>query len=255
MHHFSRHLLRGRKTFQSTWNSFIISSNQNNINLFTLAGSPIAPGNFLFTLNSGIAVGSTSNATAGLRTGTFPVGSIVKLINLGIIDGKEGITGAINGGPALQLDFNLILDNTNGLIGGGGGRGGDGGAGRYASGWGWVDEYWTSDSTGEGLIYHPGYSYTIYTDTTGGTGGAGQGSGNRSAAASGSAGGTNAGNGGNGGAYGASGSSGGNGTNAETSGTNAGSAGGTPGNAIVLSGKTITWLGGNDSTHVKGTVS
>jgi hypothetical protein len=35
---------------------------------------------------------------------------------------------------------------------------------------------------------------------------------------------------------------------------NPGRSGGTAGVAILLNGKTITWLGGNDATHVKGAV-
>lgn len=131
--------------------SITIAANVNNINLFTLAGSPSDPGEFVFTINPGVTVSSSSTATAALSTGTFPGGSTVKLINSGNIYGKGGAGGpggtssgsgspGGSGGDAISLGFDLIIDNSSGKIfgGGAGGAGGDGlsvaGGGKWASG-------------------------------------------------------------------------------------------------------------------------
>lgn len=204
--------------------SVVISASQNNVNLFTLAGSPTSSGTYTFTINSGVIIGSTSTATAALVSGTFPTGSVVNLINNGAVYGKEGAggtaasfinTNATAGGPAMSISNNITITNGSGSIFGGGGGGG----------------YGMADSSGRG-------SY----------GGAGQGSGN--------SGGPTAGehyqngddglyyDGGTGGAWGTAGSDG-----------VSGGVGGAAGKAIALNSKTVTWISGNDSTHVKGSVS
>lgn len=93
------------------------------------------------TIPSGIVVGSSSTATAGFKTGTeFPVGSSLSLRNRGYIVGRGGAGGQNfswdlpggaggPGGPALQAEYALILEN-EGIIGGGGGGGG--GSNQYA---------------------------------------------------------------------------------------------------------------------------
>ena len=124
-----------------------ITANANNINLFSLAGSPTAAGKWQFTINNGVIVGSTSTASPALTTGVFPAGSTLCLLNRGVIVGRggDGATGvgfiiaAVGfgpirptipggaGGPALVLNFPLTISNQGAIWGGGGGGGGGGG--------------------------------------------------------------------------------------------------------------------------------
>lgn len=219
-----------------------ISSSTSNINLFTLAGSPTSPVEFTLTINPGVFVTSTSTAVAALVTGTFPVGSIVNLINNGSVYGLGGTGGKATSGPtpgnagfaggnAIQLNFNLNITNGSGEIFGGGGGGG-GGA-----------------TTWQG----------VFGNAYGGGGGGGCPNGIGGAAGSGAAGsngtlstpggGRGYPAGGAGGTFGAAGVTG-------TAGTvGAGGSGGTPGKAITLNGFTANFISGNDSTHVKGLIS
>lgn len=69
----------------------------------------------------------------------FPAGTILRLINQGLIIGRGGAGGqgrsvavgyaASAGGPALRAQYPLWIDNDGGIIGGGGGGGGGGGHG------------------------------------------------------------------------------------------------------------------------------
>ena len=95
-----------------------ISSNTNNYNIFTSAGSPTYPVAVVLTINSGINVSSTSTSTYSLDTGTgWATGSTITIANSGKIIGKGGDGGAGgagniygsnsgsaggNGGPALR---------------------------------------------------------------------------------------------------------------------------------------------------------
>ena len=225
--------------------NFTISSDTQNANLYVIAGSPATAGTYTVTINAGVTVGSASTGSASLSTGVWPAGSTVLLINNGNIYGRGGAGGGGGtsgsyscgiastcysnspggaggaGGPAMSLNYNLTINNTNGTIAGGGGGGG------------------------------------AYNGSSGGAGGAGQGS----ASVSGPGAGTimpdytGAGSGGSGGALAASGAGGANGLRAGTPGYGSyGGAGGAGGAAIFLNGKTVTWLGGNNATHVKGAV-
>jgi hypothetical protein len=88
-------------------------------------------------------IGSLSTSTPALDTGTFPVGSIVKIINNGSIlgaGGKGGDGGAYYygdgctlgalakpgapGGPALRAQVSVTIVNNGKIWGGGGGGGG-----------------------------------------------------------------------------------------------------------------------------------
>ena len=124
-----------------------ISATTANVNLFTLAGSPSSARDYIFTVESGVDVYSNTYITPALRTGVFPAGSTLTLINLGRILGGPGTGGAGNsagsgspggaGGTAIQLDYSLSVDNTSGYIfGGGGGGGGGGSSGRVDTGGG-----------------------------------------------------------------------------------------------------------------------
>lgn len=251
-----------------------ISANTNNYNLFSAAGSPTYPAVIVVTINSGIEVGSTSTGSPSFTTGTgWNAATTLKLINNGNIHGqggngggsqavqvdvpKPGYAGAA-GGDALDLGFALSLDNSSGNIYGGGGGGGGGGAAHLDSsgsqelgssgggGGGGASDTNTSGGSAGGFV-------TGITDFRSGTnGGAGS--------SSGGGGGTGgnwssavAGNGGSGGGWGSAGSAGGAGVGGTTSSSGGGA--GAAGKAVDKNGNTLTWLGGNNGTQVKGAVS
>jgi hypothetical protein len=121
-----------------------ISANTANYNLKAAAiaagWNQTTPLNATVTINSGVYVYSTSTGAYAFQTGvTFPTGSVLRLINNGIILGMGGagaagmnssvyvattINGAV-GGPALLAQQAISITN-NGIIGGGGGGGGNG---------------------------------------------------------------------------------------------------------------------------------
>ena len=230
--------------------TYTISSDTQNVNLYTLAGSPIDAGTYVITVNSGVTVGSASTASAAVTTGTWPAGATVKLVNNGNIYGKGGNGGnggvygstppaGLPGGPAISLSNDLTIDNTNCKIfgGGGGGAGGPGLVGNFG-----VTSGGGGGGGGQGVA-----------NSTGGTGGSGSFPGGPGG--DGTATGPGAGSGNN--AYGSmtlyySGSGGVWAT--VGGGGDGGGTGGAAGGAIQLNGKAVTWLGGNDSAHVKGAV-
>lgn len=125
--------------FQAT-----IAANTNNYNLraaAVAAGWPTGiPLQATVTINSGVVVGSASTGTVAFDTGvTFPVGTILSLINNGTIAGAGGnggysapntnATNGAPGGPAVTAQQAISITN-NGTIGGGGGGGGGGQAAR-----------------------------------------------------------------------------------------------------------------------------
>ena len=125
-----------------------IASNTTNYNLKSAAiaagWNQTSPLNATVTINGGVYVYSTSTGAYAFQTGaTFPAGTVLRLINNGIIlgmGGGGGIGGAWNspgsnlptansvgaaGGPALLAQQAIQITN-NGIIGGGGGGGGGG---------------------------------------------------------------------------------------------------------------------------------
>lgn len=101
------------------------------INIWDEMGRPTAPGNYTY-INNG-TLGGGVNCPA-IRTGRFPPGSVVKLINNGMISGRGGngavLGGALSysahaeqGGDGVWLEVPTIVQN-NGVIQGGGGGGG-----------------------------------------------------------------------------------------------------------------------------------
>lgn len=113
---------------------YINTSNRTAASIFELMGSPTQPGTYIFENQATISAGTGSYA---LRTGVFPAGSILKIVNKGYIRGRGGAGGPYNaagssGGVALYIDFACELDNGSGFIFGGGGGGG--GAQTYAIG-------------------------------------------------------------------------------------------------------------------------
>jgi hypothetical protein len=234
--------------------SFTISSDTQNVNLYVLAGSPATAGTYTITINSGVTVGSANTATAAVVSGTWPTGSVVTLINNGNIYGDGGDGGRGNGassptclgcqgtsipgsaggagGPALSLSYNLIIDNTNGKIFGGGGGGGGGGVNASIGNGGSGGQGSAGGAAGAGGVHYNENGYSGYAGSVSGPGAA------RTTDNT-----YNHLSGGAGGAWATAGSAG-----------EGALAGGAAGRAIILNGRTVTWLGGNDSTHVKGTV-
>lgn len=97
-----------------------------------LMGYPSQPGTYIFENRAKIVAGTASYA---LRTGFFPAGSTLIIINTGTILGRGGAGGAGRdgagnvapggpGGAALYLDCPCSLDTGMGYIMGGGGGGG-----------------------------------------------------------------------------------------------------------------------------------
>jgi hypothetical protein len=227
-------------------------TNTNNVNLYdayvAIYGVPAGPRNAEFTVAGNI--GSSSTSTAALDTGTWPAGSTIKLIVPAVSDGTNSPANGIvagaggsganyaatgnPGGPAINLNYNLIINN-NGVIGGGGGGGG-----------------WGRASTSSNFCLNcPPWRYT-------GSGGAGVSPGNPGSSttftpgANGSyiaGGGQSSGCSGGGGSTcsynGAGGSLGANGGNGYNSGYNANvsTAGGAAGKCINLNGYAVSTLG------------
>ena len=117
-----------------------ITTSGNNINLFTLAGTPSCPIDLTVNISGGVIIGSTSTGSAALATGAFASGSNITINNSGTIAGKGGDGGddqghnlttcpnkdGKNGGNALDLGCGGVVINNAGAIGGGGGGGGCG---------------------------------------------------------------------------------------------------------------------------------
>ena len=225
-----------------------ISANTQQYDIFTAAGSPADVVDVIVTMSAGARVGSVTGDAGGyaMRTGSaWAAGSTIYLnTGDGTIQGDggnggNGSTGAgvpgqagQAGGDALLLNWPITIQNGSGFIYGGGGGGG---------GSGWVSGTYGNYSCGGGG------GRSANTNSTGGgfTGSSGVGGDAGTPSAAGEGGIAKGGNGGDVGQAGA------NGTAESTS----GGAGGAAGKAINLNGNTITWVSGNDSTHVKGAVS
>lgn len=212
--------------------SLIISTNQTNVNLRSLAVSSgwNQASKVSATINSGVVVYSTSTGTPAMTiSGSFPGG--VELVNNGVILGKGGAGGTWNvnsgygysGGLALSVSTAVSINNANRIAGGGGGGGGAAGG-------------------GAGGKYSPGYGGGGGGGGIGnGAGGAGQSGWNGGSSGSpgsagtltsaGSGGGGYIGTGGSGGSYGASGGTG-----------SYGGGGGGSGGGAVAGNSYITWI-------------
>jgi hypothetical protein len=113
-----------------------------------------------FIIASGVTIGSL-NSGAALRTGTWPSGATLELVNNGYVTGRGGTPGqgannGAGGGPGFYAEKAITIDNLNGAFAGGGGGGG--GGINYPS----IYE----GGHGAGFILHPGSDATI---TTGGS--------------------------------------------------------------------------------------
>jgi hypothetical protein len=133
-------------------NSFIythtITANTADYNLraalISAGWDQVRPVDVTLTIASGVYLFATSTSAYAFTTGfPFPSGSILRLINHGLIVGRGGQGGAgsplrspgqpgLSGGPALLAQYPITISNTN-IIGGGGGGGGGGGWGGWRS--------------------------------------------------------------------------------------------------------------------------
>lgn len=116
-----------------------LNSNEQQMNLRTKAVALGWNGSsaLIFVINTGKYVWSDNVTVAALTTGTnFPSG--LTIVNKGYIMGRGGNANHSSGagqagGPAIELNVPVTIDNSNGYIGGGGGGGatvyGGGGAG------------------------------------------------------------------------------------------------------------------------------
>jgi hypothetical protein len=242
----------GRRIYLVTLNT-----GKSDFNLYTHVGSPSGVVcDVTVNINSGIVVYSTSTSTPAFTTGSgWGSTTTIAIINNGYILGIGGAGGAgstiagnagNSGGNALSLTNNVTITNASGFIYSGGGGGG-GGGGSFHSSFG-------TSAQGGGGGGGQGYSNSSGGSPNGGTGtnaGAGAGGGGGTASSGGEAptlwyGGT----GGAGGAYATAGSGGASGSAGTTN--YAGGAAGAAGLAVQLNSYSITFISGNDSTHVKG---
>lgn len=222
-----------------------VNSNVSVYNVFTQAQlcggiNLLIPQSFTVTIATGIDVGN-------FVVGNIVSGSSVKIVNRGRIFGAGGAGGAAGptsqsccdvdgyptgytisagspgsaGGHAITLKTGIAasIDNYGFIYGGGGGGGGS-----YSVG--------PTNGGGGGGAGYPA-----------GPGGPGVGAGSTGTLFVGGGGGSGAGSGGNTALSGVSGAG------------SYGGAGGAPGNAVKLNGATITWISGNDATHVIGAVN
>ena len=247
---------------------FGITTSSADINLATLSGNPTTPVFIQVRVHAGVTVESSSTSSPALSTSGLPSGSTVELTNEGTIQGRGG-DGACDragaggdGGDALEVTVDLLIDNTAGAIYGGGGgggsgddpKGGGGGAGggqgcdggQNASGGnggdghsrfgsipgGQAANYDGSAGTG-GVVGNPG------TAGGGGSGGAAQ-PGNESRHE------------GQGGAGGGWGGGGGGGSAHRTDCSRNPGPGGDAGYAVRVVSGSLTWAGGDNTTQVKG---
>lgn len=237
--------------WKSSWKNeitYINTSNRTGASIHELMGSPTQPGTYIFENQATISAGTGSYA---LRTGTFPAGSTLRIVNKGYIYGKGGAGGNYDsagaaGASALHIDFPCTVDNAAGYIFGGGG----GGGGAQLT---WVGYYLRAGggggagSNGGSAVNSTQYSsYTINAHAQTGTASAGgvggQVSGTTIYAQGGSGGGP-----GSGGTAGVA-------NKGSSSFTPASYVGGAAGAALVKNGHSVTITAGNDTTRIKGAI-
>ena len=106
---------------------FINTVARTSVSIFTLMGSPTTADRYVFENNAEI---NANTASYALRTGVFPAGSTLTIVNKGYIRGLGGAGSTNNtvpgtaGGDAIYLDMPCRVDNSNGYILAGGGGGG-----------------------------------------------------------------------------------------------------------------------------------
>ena len=250
--------------WRSAWQNeirYINTSARTGASIFELMGSPTQPNTYIFENQATISAGTASYA---LRTGTFPAGSTLLIINKGYIRGKGGNGGSYNtaggaGGAALYIDFPCTIDNAAGYIYGGGGGGG--GARAYfpnttplretlAGGGGGAG----SNGGAAGTNYFGGGSLTTLVENTAPTAGTASSAGSRGVCRATHIVANNHGYsyGGAGGGLGTSGAAGS--VTVVTWVSGGTSIGGAAGAAIVKNGKTVTITAGNNTTRIIGEI-
>lgn len=232
-----------------------VSSAAQNINAWTLFGSPTAAGAYHLIIDGAFVIGSdgvTSNSA--LNTGNTGGGAFqwnnaatlkITLRNGAKVLGKGGNGNSGAGGDAVRVGMpNVSFDlGSIGLIGGGGGGGTQGTQGSF-SGLGSEGGGGGGGGGGQGSL-----------GGTAGSGGAPTGGG-AVAGTNGTAGSATApGTGGTGGHGVSGGGSGADGGPGGSLGAAAPYSGGAPGKAVALNGFTVTWIAGNNSSQVQGAVS
>lgn len=141
-------------TWKRSWRRRIVYTNLADLadaSIYSLMGSPTKPREYVF-INKAVLRGVSA---AALRTGVFPAGSTLLVINEGYIKGAGGAGGAAAegqpGGTGLLLEFATTLDNSRGYIQGGGGGGGLGQHRSIRSGGGAKMVYGGAGGAGEGV--------------------------------------------------------------------------------------------------------
>ena len=113
----------------------LISSNTNNFVLYDelikIGWDKVSPVNLNMTVDGNVIVGSDSTASPAFKVDALPTGSIINLLNYGIITGRGGDGGnqtskGDDGGNGMSISYPINIDNRE-IIGGGGGGGGGGG--------------------------------------------------------------------------------------------------------------------------------
>lgn len=220
-----------------------IAADTHNYNVFSAAGSPTGVVHVTVTIAAGVIVSDSTRTGYALRIGTgWAVGSTVTIVNNGYIEGYGGNGAAGSGGDALRVEgVDVSIDNTNGYVRGGGGGGGTGpdtvDCGGGGGGGGQGNPGGSGAAGGSGPFY------------TGSAGASGSRTGPGGGGAAGVFGAEHGGNGGSGGSWGQSGDTSG----ASSDGARTG--GGIAGKAVAKNGRAVTWLGGNNTTQVKGAVA
>ena len=85
-------------------NQITLSTDQYNYNLWLAAGSPPEPITVDLIINSGVRIGSIDSTLASLVIGSFAVGSIINVTNVGVIMGAGG-KGGDAGGRLTRRDY------------------------------------------------------------------------------------------------------------------------------------------------------
>jgi hypothetical protein len=261
----------------STIADITIAGGNTDVDAFALAGSPVAPATFTFTVDTGAIIGASSPGSPALDITGFAAGSVISIINRGYILGRGGRggrgasagdvasanfyndgTAGTNGGTALRLPATactINITNANGFIWGGGGGGGGGGATHagdgsnvgVSGGGGGGGNGGGIPGDGGSIVSangSPGTAGGIGRLGAAGTGGAGADTGGTGVGAAGGAGGD----------YGANGVAGV--TAAGETYTGAPGAAGTAGKAIDYNGgSTPTYISGSGSPNIKGITS
>lgn len=239
-----------------------VSTNQAAVyNLKNQAGNPTDRVDVYLTLSSGAVLerglvvsslpsGSrvyidTGNGTIAGEGGAGNQGAGASIASQSFIPGGSGG----NGGDAIVSDIPLTITNANGFIFGGGGGGGAGAARLSPTGGPYTYEA-GGGGGGGGRGYYSiggagGQTDTVFNWGLNGVAGTSAGAGAGGAGGDSGAGGA----GGAGGDWATSGSPGGSPAIPDSSGIGAGGAGGY---AVRTNGQGITWISGNDATHVKG---